>query len=103
MGPIVRRIHIYLGLLTLTTLVVFGLVGLTAALGSSGKGSEANIREIDFPIPTSQTDVELARRIVESGVTADVGHDPSWLVSRDADGSMVVIVNGLNGTHSVSA
>jgi len=102
MRRIVRTLHIYLGLLTVTTLVVFGAVGITAALGWVATDEEAAVAStVQFLVPGDRPDGEIADLIVRSGVTAPVGPDQRWWVAHAADGSLVVHVSGLNGSQRI--
>ena len=62
----IQQIHIYLSLLSLTSLVVFGLVGLHATFEPKFEDrpkAEARRWETAFATPKNLDDVELAERI----------------------------------------
>lgn len=102
MRPIVRTIHVYLGLLMVTTLVVFAIIGITAAAGWNEPAEEAPVvTTMTFGVPGDRTDAQLVAAILAAGVTDRIGPGQSWWLTRDPDGSTVLGVTGLNGSQRI--
>ena len=93
----IRRIHIYLGLLNFSLLVVFGLAGLVVTAEAPDifhqSGGPATERR-DLSVPPAASDRELAQAIAQA---IDPRHAGPPVVRRDAKNQLVAEFYSVNG------
>lgn len=89
----VKRLHMYCGLLSFTTLIVLGIVGLTSTfLPRPGERPRpaTQVQEVDFKAPGGLDDRQLADHIQAALGLPLTQPAPSWLIRRDADNRLRV-------------
>ena len=101
MTKTIKKIHIYLGLLNLSIVLVFGLAGLKATfkLGGRGMPPETALRYEGYTVPASLADDQAVAEHVRAHLRiASVIHD----VRRDADNNLAFAYYTHNGPRRVT-
>jgi len=101
MAKLIKKIHIYLGLLNLSIVLVFGLAGLKATfkLGGRGMPPVTATRYEPFTVPPSLADdTAVAEHVRAQLRIAAVIHD----VRRDPDNNLAFAYYTHNGPHYVT-
>ncbi|MEZ5403767.1 MAG: PepSY domain-containing protein [Bryobacteraceae bacterium] len=101
----IKRLHMYAGLLSLTILFIFGIVGLTGLMlpvPSERKQPEFVGREEAFAVPPNMSDRELAQAAWEKLAPPVTGPPPPFSIRRDANRNLVFQVFGPNGPTRVT-
>jgi hypothetical protein len=105
MRILIKKAHMYLGLLNFTILLVFGIGGLSTAFEpapAKRRQPDAAVRSVDFSPPPSLTDIELAQAVqnaLDVPATAPLQRNS---VRRDADHNVTFDLATLNGRHKVT-
>ena len=100
----IQQSNIYLSLLSFTSLVVFGLVGLHATLEPKFEDrpkAEARRWETAFATPKDLDDVELAERIRKEFITPLANPVAKQFLKRTAEGRLQVDFFAVNGLTRV--
>jgi hypothetical protein len=98
----IRKIHIYLGLLNFSTLMILGLVGLAATLESCGTLDNKDEPEAVIPgfvAPAAASDSEVAHRIAE---TVKPPHAGQPVTHRNKANQLVIDFYSVNGHVQVT-
>jgi hypothetical protein len=104
MRELIKKIHMYLGLLNFTILLVFGVGGLSTAFEpapAKRRQPETGVRYFDYSAPPSLTDVELAeavQRALQVPFTAPLQKNT---VRRDGDHNVTFDLATISGRHRV--
>jgi hypothetical protein len=101
---LIRKIHMYLGLFNLTSVIVFGITGLAVTFQRSPEraGDKTPTRFVDFAIGPAATDAEVARAIYDRLKLPLTSPVPQWAIRRDAAGRLTLDFYTVNGTHRVT-
>ncbi len=105
MNSLIKRLHIYSGLLSFTILLVFGIVGVTAVMlpaPPQRKQPEFTGRVQPFAIPPNATDRQVARTIWEKLSPPVAGPPPNFALRRDANSNLVFQMFSPNGPTRVT-
>jgi hypothetical protein len=100
-GPVIARLHLYAGLLTMVNLTLYGVVGIASLL--EGRVTQAPVAWVQpFAVQAGEGDRELAERVVQLlGLSlATPVHD--FAIKRDASGVLVLDFYHANGRHKVT-
>ena len=103
MRALVKKIHIYLGLLNFSNLIVFGVAGLGATFHGPPprKMASEQVRVESFvPVPGS-TDRQLADQVFARLRLPLADPVPDWALHRDAAGDLPLEFWTVNGTCRV--
>ena len=103
MRALIKKLHMYIGLLNFSNLIVFGIAGLAATFQG---GQERNVateapRYESFTPPPGSTDQQIA------GLLFDRFHFPladpvgDWAIHRDGAGNLPLEFWTVNGVHRV--
>jgi hypothetical protein len=100
---LIRKIHIYAGLLTFAQLVVYGIAGLAAAFYAGGERPKVPyaIGYVPFTVPPSSTDKEvaaLAYRTLNFSMARPV---PDWYLRHTPDNHLLLDFYNVNGIRRV--
>jgi hypothetical protein len=100
---LLRKIHIYAGLLTFVQLIVYGIAGLAAAYygGIIRPQTPESVRYVPFTVPASATDKQVARLVYETLNPAMARPVPDWFLQRTADNHLRLDFYNINGIHRV--
>jgi hypothetical protein len=104
MHDLIKKIHMYVGLLNFSILLVFGVAGIQATL-SSGEGVQrqwSEARYIPFEAPPAATDRQVADmvyRTVRFPLTTPV---PGFAIRRNAENRLALDFYHVNGLNRVT-
>lgn len=87
----IKRIHMYTGLLNVTALAVFGIIGIAATALPSPRDRtppEATVELRDFVVPGGMDDRQLADHIQMELAIPLTGSAPDWSLYRDRDSNL---------------
>lgn len=105
MRRLVRKLHIYAGLLSFTAFVVYGIAGIRATLieaPDDRRPNPSDVREIVFDVPGDLSDKALADRIhaeLDLPLTRPI---PEWALYRDEERNLVLDFYTANGIRRVT-
>lgn len=106
MYTLIRRVHLYLGLLSASVLLIYGLEGLRATVAGPPEGRARpapEVRFVDFAVPANLPDAEAARLIwSRAGVPLSAPPAP-FAIRRDKENRLVVSFYTVNGPSHVTA
>jgi len=98
MHDLLRKIHMYLGLLSWSSLIVFGIAGLTATLHSPSDPRPAlAVRMVEFSVAPNSTDADVADAIWKKLAVPFASPPGKWSLRRDSDNHLVVSLWSPNG------
>ena len=101
----IKKIHIYIGLLNFSILLVFGIVGLTVTFQATPQKRprpEPAVRFEPYTAPGGLTDKQVAdgvHRFLRLPLTSPV---PNWAIRRDRDHNLAFDFYTPNGPHRVT-
>ena len=100
---VIRKIHIYAGLLTFAQLMVYGIAGLVAALYPGGERPKEpqSIRYVPFAVPPSSTDKEVAALVYKTLNLPMARPVPDWYLRHTADNHLLLDFYNINGIRRV--
>ena len=105
MNSLVKKLHMYLGLLNCSILFVFGIAGLTATFRPAPENRrppDSTARYESFTVPPGLTDKQAADRVYEHlslPLTAPV---PNFAMRRDRDNNLAFNFYTVNGIDRVT-
>lgn len=105
MRRLVKKLHIYAGLLSFTAFVVYGIAGLHATLRGAPETRPADpttTRDVPFDVPGDLSDKQVADRVhalLNLPLTRPV---PEWALYRDASSNLVLDFYTANGIRRVT-
>jgi uncharacterized iron-regulated membrane protein len=104
MTGLVRKIHIYAGLLTFAQLIVYGIAGLTATFqpGLERPKTAQAVRRVPFTVPANATDKQVADdafRTLKLPLTRPM---PEWALRRTPEGHLLLDFYNINGIYRVA-
>ena len=104
MYEILKKIHMYTGLLTFSALIVFGVAGVHATLRApeQHRRSETKIEHVNFAVPGNLTDKQLADRVYETLKPPLARPLEKWALRHDARGNLVLPFYTVNGLRTVT-
>jgi hypothetical protein len=96
---VVRKVHIYAGLLTFAQLIVYGIAGLAATVQPSLERPKAprSIRYLPFALPPSTTDKQVADLVYRTVQPALARPIPGWFLRRTPDRHLLLDFYNING------
>ncbi|PYT30566.1 MAG: hypothetical protein DMG57_07880 [Acidobacteria bacterium] len=101
---LIKKLHMYIGLLNFCNILVFGIAGLAATF-HWGQGRKpafiAPVRYENFTAPPGLTDKQIADQIFNKLHLPLTGPVSAWDVHRDADGNMPLDFYTAAGIHRV--
>ena len=102
--PLVRKIHIYAGLLTLSQLGVYGVAGLVATFqpGRERAQTPRSVRMVPFQAPPSSTDKEVARLVYDTLRPPLSRAMPDWFLRHTPDHHLLLDFYNINGIYRVT-
>ncbi len=101
-GVLTKKLHIYLGLLNFSIVLVFGIAGLTASIDESWPGQRAPIVEDRaFRAPAGLRDVQIGD-LVYAAVRPPLVTPRKYPVYRNARKELIVDFYSVNGTQHIT-
>jgi hypothetical protein len=103
MVGLVRKIHIYAGLLTLAHLAVYGLAGLVATFHAPGERPKpvSAVRYVPFTAPPSSTDKQVAALVYQQLKQPMTRPMPDWFLRQTPDHHLLLDFYNINGIRRV--
>ena len=100
----IKKIHIYLGLLNFTILVIFGIVGLSASFlppPSERERTKPEVRHVHYEAPSDLGDRALADHAYEALALPLTGPAPDWSLGRNRENNLRFRLPTLAKVHDV--
>ena len=103
MQALIKKLHMYIGLLNFSNLIVFGIAGLAATFqGQSEGGMRAEApRYESFTPPSGSTDKQIAALVFERFRFPLADPVGDWAIRRDAAGNLPLEFWTVNGIYRV--
>ncbi len=103
MRALLKKIHIYIGLLNFSNIIVFGIAGLGGTFlgGSHRQAIPATQRYERFTPSAGADDAQIAREITGLIRMGLAEPPPDWAIHRDASGNLPLDFWTVNGTSTV--
>jgi hypothetical protein len=100
---ILRKIHIYTGLLTFAHLMLYGFAGLIATMqaGPERPKNVESVRYVPLAVPPSFTDKEVARLVYDTLKLPLTRPMPDWFLRRTAENHLLLDFYHINGIYRV--
>ncbi len=104
MHDLLRRIHMFLGLLSWSILIVFGIAGLTATRRGERSSSETipAVRMEDFTVAPNSTDQQVADAVWKKLAVPYAAPPQQWAYHRDSDNRLAVNLWTPNGVFDAT-
>ena len=105
MRALIKKIHIYLGLVSFAALLVFAITGIEAAL-SPGPGQRETpapvVRTADYKPRPGMSDKEVADEILAAQDLGMAHPVPQWAIKRDGENNLRLDYYSVNGMTRVT-
>ena len=104
MHVLIKKIHMYVGLLNFTILLVFGITGLNAAFERSPDARpkvEPSVKIEDYTPPPNATDKQVADHIHQTRISGFAHPIPDWFLRRDKQNNLQLDFYSPNGMRRV--
>ena len=91
MNLLIKKIHIYSGLISFTALLIFGVIGIVASVlprPDERPKPDAENWEINYQVPTNLDDRQLADRIQSDLNLPLTKSPPDWSLRRDKESNL---------------
>lgn len=101
----IKRLHMYAGLLCVSSLLVYGIVGVVAMLEEAPGNRAKRIPETtfrNFTPPPNLSDVELAQYIMDHFPLPLANRIPQRAIRRDKDNNLLLNYYAVNGMTTVT-
>lgn len=99
---ILKKVHIYLGLLNLTIILVFGIAGLTASVNASFPGEPAPVvTERVFHVPAGLRDIQIGDLVYQT-VRPPFVSPRLYPVFRNANHELIVDFYSVSGMQHIT-
>ncbi len=95
----------YAGLLTVSSLLVYGIVGITAMLEDAPQKRHKPIPQVsfrDYSAPQNLSDADLAAHILATNSIPLANPIPAWAIKHDKDNHLVLDYYTVNGMTRVT-
>lgn len=104
MTGLLRKLHIYSGLLVFSQLLVYGVAGLVATAQPSLERPKTphTTRTIAFQRKPDESDKQVAARAYETVQPAMSRPVPDWFLRKSADGHLLLDFYNINGIYRVT-
>lgn len=105
MNRLIKKTHAWLGLLSFTVLLVYGVTGLSVTVLTPPQDRSrppAAVDLIEFPVPPNLSDKELADRIWAHLKLPLTNPAPEWSLRRDARNNLIIGFYTPNGPTRVT-
>ncbi len=104
MHALIKKIHMYVGLLNFTILLVFGVTGLTATFAPAPAARpkpEPLVKMEDYTPPPNATDKQVADNIHQTRIAGFAHPIPEWALKRDKHKNLQLDFYSPNGMRRV--
>jgi hypothetical protein len=100
----IKKIHIYLGLLNFTILIIFGIVGLATSFlppPNQRQKAEPKVRYVNYTAPSNLDDRALADHAYKALNLPVTKPTPNWSLRRDSENNLRFRLPTLNRVHNI--
>ena len=103
MTALIRKVHIYAGLLVFSQLVIYGIAGLAATIYAGPERPKIPYvtRYVPFTAPPSSTDKQVAALAYQTLNFPLARPIPDWFLRRTPDNHLLLDFYNVNGIHRV--
>jgi hypothetical protein len=103
MTGLIRKIHIYAGLLSFSHLIVYGIAGLAATAQSQLERPKIprSVRYVPFTPPPSATDKQVAAEVYRTLEFPLARPIPDWFLRRTPENNLLLDFYNMNGIRRV--
>ena len=100
---LIRKVHIYAGLLTFSQLLIYGIAGIVATLQPSRERPKEAVstRYVPFTVPAAATDKQVAAQIYQQLNLPLTRPIPDWFLRRTPDNHLLLDFYNINGIYRV--
>ena len=103
MKELIRRWHVYAGLMTFWALLVFGAAGLHVTFRADKRGKPEPVAQKEpFEVPAGATDRQVADLMRDRFGFGNTKPVPNWVINRKPDGRLELPLWGPNGWVTVT-
>ena len=102
---LVKKVHMYLGLLVYVQFTIYGIAGLNATFEEPPAEREpfpSSLSSIEYRLPADASDKEIADEIYALLDPPLAGPVPEWALARTSDGHLRVNFYSMNGPTRVT-
>ena len=100
---LIRKIHIYAGLLVFSQFVVYGIAGLSATVhGFARSDTPRSVEHIPFRVPPSSTDKQVAALVYDKLRFPLTRPMPDWFLRHTPDNHLLLDFYNINGIYRVT-
>src|SRR4029453_8315445 len=104
-STLIKKLHVYLGLLSFSILLVYGMAGLLATIQTDPESRpkpEAAVRFEDFAVPPNLTDKQVADQVYQQLRLPLSVPVPNFALKRDPAHNLTFSFYTVNGIHKVT-
>ena len=101
---LLKKIHMYTGLLSFVSFTIFGIAGLNATFRRSPeerRPNDVDVSYVRFQVPAGLSDRQLAERIHATLRIPLSDPSPAWAVERNRDNNLRISFYTVNGPRRV--
>jgi hypothetical protein len=100
---VIRKIHIYAGLLTFSQLLLYGIAGVVATLHSTAERPKQlhSVQYVPFTPPASASDKETAQQVYRQLNYPLTRPIPDWFLRHTPDNHLLLDFYNINGIYRV--
>jgi hypothetical protein len=100
---LIRKVHIYAGLLTFSQLLIYGIAGIVATLQPSRERPKEprSTHYVSFSVPAAATDKEVAAQVYQELKLPLTRPMPDWFLRHTADNHLLLDFYNINGIYRV--
>ncbi len=102
MTDLIKKVHVYLGLISFSALIVYGLAGLVATFATEGEQIPASTRFEAYEAPAGSSDREIVDAVYRKLAVPLAGPVPAFAIRRDGNNDLTFIMYTLNGPTRVT-
>jgi hypothetical protein len=103
MRGLVKKLHIYLGLLNFCSILVFGIAGLNSTFqGPEGRESQGSIQFRNFKTPANLSDKQVADLVYQTMRFPLSEPIPAWALHRNSQNQLEMEFWTFNGLYRVA-
>jgi hypothetical protein len=100
---LIRKIHIYAGLLVFSQFVVYGIAGLSATVhGFARSEAPRSVEHVPFRAPPSSTDKQVAALVYDKLRFPLTRPMPDWFLRHTPDNHLLLDFYNINGIYRVT-
>jgi hypothetical protein len=102
MAALIKKLHIYAGLLVFVHLLVYGIVGISVTVEPESRQRAPAVRYQDFTPPANLSDLQMAEQVRQFLHLSLAGPVGNYSIKHDGDNNLVVNLWTLNGPFLIT-